>query len=896
VEPNIREGGRGAAVARARVPGARFIQDGIELRSTTHPASWHDADSPAGAVARAAVPSTDRRHAEEATFASTLRLGSVDPDIPADVALRLFEASFDQQAMGMAIRSIDPANPRWIRVNDKLCEILGYSREELLALTSVDVSLPEEREASIAFNEQMMRGEIGSYSREKRYLRKDGEVVWTNLWLAPVLDADGTPVMVVSMIQDITGRKRDEATLHEAENRFRSVVDSSPAGITLKDAEGRFLVVNRTYARWMGVRVCDLIGKNAHDVFPRDQADQIRSDDAAVIASGEEASREAVRTFRDGVSRTVISHKSVVRSAQGEPIAVSTVITDITARIAAEAAVREREQRFRDFAESTSDWFWETDSRLRFTYLSERFYQSTGLAPDTAGEVEFNALGQQAAVVDGDAPGGSLAAALEARAAFKDHEQSFVATDGSVRHARISGRPVFGEDGGFLGYRGTGTDITEAHNLSRQLSWQAAHDPLTRLINRREFERRLGHMLASAVSGADEHALCYVDLDQFKVINDTCGHVAGDELLRQLGQILPAAVRRNDTVARLGGDEFGLLLEHCTIERALRVSEGLRERLADFRFAWGEQVFQIGASIGLVPIGRQGWSVEDALRVADSACYAAKDGGRDRVHVVRPGDPELARRDGEMRWVARLNRALEEGRFRLWSQPILPASGVRDGAEHVELLLRMVDERGELISPGAFLPAAERYGLSTRLDRWVVDAALAWLDRNPHRLRSLALCSINLSGASLGDDEVLRHVRERLARSAVPPDRICFEITETAAIANLARGLDFMHSLRELGCRFSLDDFGSGLSSFGYLKTLPVEYLKIDGTFVRDILHDEVDLALVRAISDVGKAMGKKTIAEFVESDAVARRVRELGIDYVQGFGVGRPAPVRDDG
>ena len=819
-----------------------------------------------------------------------------DSDLEPDLARRLFEASFNQYGMGVGLRAIDPWRSRWIRVNDKLCDILGYSREELLQMTSVELTLPDERDEAIANNERLLTGEVASYWREKRYLRKDGQAVWTNVWLTSVPGPDGAPAMVISMIQDISERKQAEAVLQEAENRFRSVVDSSPAGITLKDREGRFLVVNRTYARWMAMDPSQLIGKSAHDLFPGEQADEIQADDAAIIASGAEASREAVRTFRDGVSRNVISHKSAVRSAAGEPVAVSTIVTDITARIAAEQSVREREQRFRDFAESASDWFWETDMDLRFTYLSDRFFEKTGLDPASAPSSLLPGSGDG---LDAPAPGagaGGLAAVLAARLPFKNHEQSFEARDGSLRHARISGTPVLGEDGGFRGYRGTGTDITEAYDLSRRLSWQASHDALTELINRREFERRLERVLASAEAGGAEHAMCYLDLDQFKVINDTCGHVAGDELLRQLGQILLGAVRKRDTVARLGGDEFGLLLEHCSIERAREVADELRERVAEFRFAWSGQFFRVGASIGLVPIGAQGWSVEDALRVADSACYAAKEGGRDRVHVYHPGDAEFARRHGEMRWVARIDQALEEGRFRLWCQPIVAAGPGSRGAEHVELLLRMVGEDGALIAPAAFLPAAERYGLSTRIDRWVIGAALDWLHRNPRRLAALAHCSINLSGASLGDAESLRFLRERLDATGVPPQRLCFEITETAAISNLSRGLEFMQTLAGLGCCFSLDDFGSGLSSFAYLKTLPVQFLKIDGAFVRDILDDPVDLALVRSIHEIGKVMGKQTIAEFVESEAVLVRLREIGVDFVQGYHVGRPRPVRDDG
>jgi diguanylate cyclase (GGDEF)-like protein len=456
----------------------------------------------------------------------------------------------------------------------------------------------------------------------------------------------------------------------------------------------------------------------------------------------------------------------------------------------------------------------------------------------------------------------------------------------------IISMPIPETDDGFRNIPVSILDITERKLTEQALSYQATHDALTGLINRSDFERRLARVLETARSSQDEHALCYLDLDQFKVINDTCGHMAGDELLRQLGQMLPTAVRKRDTLARLGGDEFGVLMEHCTLEQAHRVANEIRETIADFRFPWQQQVFRIGVSIGLVPITETSESVANVLSAADSACYAAKDEGRNRVHIFHLGDTELARRQGEMQWVGRINQALEDNRFALWSQKIVPAQSDSGGADHFELLLRLIDERGETVLPGAFLPAAERYGLATKLDRWVIAAALAWLGGHPQRLKQLHLCCINLSGASLADPEFLEFVQAQLQESGVPAEKICFEVTETATIANLSRAIDFMGKLKARGCKFALDDFGSGLSSFAYLKTLPVDYLKIDGAFVKDIVDDEVDLAMVRSINDVGKAMGKRTIAEFVENDAILQKLREIGVDYAQGYGIGPPTPI----
>jgi diguanylate cyclase (GGDEF)-like protein len=432
-------------------------------------------------------------------------------------------------------------------------------------------------------------------------------------------------------------------------------------------------------------------------------------------------------------------------------------------------------------------------------------------------------------------------------------------------------------------------DITEARALSQQLRFQAAHDALTGLVNRREFENRLERALKSAEDGRSQHALCYLDLDQFKIINDTCGHVASDELLGRLGRVLAQQVRRQDTLARLGGDEFGVLLENCSMHVAERVANALRRGIEDFRFAWDGQVFGIGVSIGVVSIEGRGQTVSSILSAADAACYAAKDRGRNRIHIYREGDVDLARRHGEMRWVTRIQTALEENRFELARQPIVSLSTASGSDTHYELLVRMRDEDGNLVLPEAFLPAAERYNLSVRLDRWVIREAFRLLTLDPDHLERLFLCSINLSGVSLADEDFLIFVTTELASTGLPPDKICFEITETAAIANLPGAMRFIEVLRRIGCRFALDDFGSGLSSFAYLKSLPVDFLKIDGVFVKDIVEDPIDRELVRSINEIGHVMGKRTIAEFVESDEILAVLSGIGVDYAQGFELGKP-------
>ncbi len=419
----------------------------------------------------------------------------------------------------------------------------------------------------------------------------------------------------------------------------------------------------------------------------------------------------------------------------------------------------------------------------------------------------------------------------------------------------------------------------------------AYHDSLTGLINRHRFEQRLTMALRNAKDWNSEHALLYLDLDQFKVVNDTCGHVAGDELLKQLALVLQDHVRESDTLARLGGDEFGLLLENCPIDQAVQIAEKLLQAINAFRFSWGGKTFSVGGSIGLAAITAHNPSVDDLLRNADIACYAAKDGGRNRIHIYKDEDVELQRRRGEMHWVSRIRWALENDRFVLHRQNIVPLQ--QGGAGRCcEMLLRMRDERDQLISPGVFLPAAERYNLAPAIDRWVVRTLLEFLKTQAGKIDGSQGFFINISGVTLNDDDFYDFLRQQLRDSGVAPAQLCFEITETAAIGNLSRALSFMQGIREEGCQFALDDFGAGLSSFSYLKTIPVDYLKIDGAFVRDIVNDPLDRAIVDSINRVGHVVGLKTIAEFVETEAIRDQLRELGVDYAQGYGLHRPEPL----
>ena len=457
-----------------------------------------------------------------------------------------------------------------------------------------------------------------------------------------------------------------------------------------------------------------------------------------------------------------------------------------------------------------------------------------------------------------------------------------------------SSSPIRGHNGEIIGAVLVFRNITHIRNLSKKMEFQATHDALTGLINRHEFEQQLKLAVNSAREENKHHAICYLDLDQFKIVNDTCGHIAGDQLLKEISALMPQNIRGSDCLARLGGDEFGVLMFDCPMKQAEKVAENLRATIRDFTFSWDKKTFDIGVSIGLVPIRHDTGSVQDVLRRSDSACYIAKDLGRNRVHVYTPDDTEISRRHGELQWITRIKKALEQDNFVLALQAVKPVSKANASA-HNEVLLRMVDDNGDLVPPMSFIPAAERYDIMPSLDKWVISSTFRMISELQPRSAKADIYNINLSGQTLCNTDILEFIRRQLDSHGIDASHICFEITETAVIANLSLAIDFISKMKELGCMFALDDFGSGLSSFAYLKKLPVDFLKIDGEFVRDIIDDPMDRAIVSAINDIGHEIGLTTVAEYVENEEILQLIKELGVDYVQGYRVDKPAIWRPD-
>ncbi|OOG21472.1 sensor domain-containing diguanylate cyclase [Thioalkalivibrio denitrificans] len=610
----------------------------------------------------------------------------------------------------------------------------------------------------------------------------------------------------------------------------------------------------------------------------------------------------------DGLERHVHSQGEAQRDSEGEIVSLRGTVQEVTDRKQAEAALFEAKERAQVTLHSIGDAVITTDHEAVITYLNPVAEELTGWSTDEATGQPlnkvfriFNEFTLQ------PAPSPVETCLSEGRTVGLTNHTVLISRDGASRAIEDSAAPIRDREGNVLGVVLVFHDVSKTRQMARQLSWQATHDALTGLYNRYEFEMRLKDILAQTRNRPNQHALLYMDLDQFKVVNDTCGHGAGDELLKQLAYMLMGKVRESDTLARLGGDEFGVLLENCPLEKAQEIAHDLRQTVREFRFSWQESTFQVGISIGLVMIENGSLDVSEILSAADMACYAAKDLGRDRIHVYHPEDAELAQRRGEMRAISHITDALGHDRFRLYCQEIRHTGhdpDVRPVGEHMEILVRMANEDGDLIPPGAFIPAAERFDLMPAIDRWVIhtffrehgDRIREQCTDHAGTVRPACLYAINLSGASVSSDIFLSFVIEQLEKYHIPPEAICFEITETAAIANLTRALHFMNELRGRGCLFSLDDFGTGVSSFGYLKNLPVDYLKIDGSLVKDIVTDPIDHAMVDAINRIGHVMGIRTVAEFVENDEILECLKALGVDYAQGYGIARPKPLDPQG
>jgi diguanylate cyclase (GGDEF)-like protein/PAS domain S-box-containing protein len=652
--------------------------------------------------------------------------------------------------------------------------------------------------------------------------------------------------------------------------------------------DGRILVANPAFVKLLGYdsfEEIQQIPSGSLYWYPNDRENFARRAEA----EGELRNEECVMRRKDGTMLVVVDSCRVVRDANGRVCGFDGTLTDITERKKAETAVFQAKERAQVTLQSIGDAVITTDSQGRIDYMNPVAESLTGWE---SREAEGQLIGDVMSVVDentraaGESP--VTRCLREGQVLGLAEHTVLVNRRGQEIAIQDSAAPIRDRAGNLIGAVMVFHDVSKERRLHRALHYQASHDALTGLINRREFENRLTAAVEDARQNLQPRSvLLYLDLDQFKLVNDTCGHPAGDLLLKQITGVIQSRVRGQDTLARLGGDEFGILLQDCALDQALRIAENLRQGIRDYRFTWQGGVLAVGVSIGIVEITPEIPTVANVMSAADVACYAAKDSGRNRVQLYKPDD--MPERHREMHWVSKLTRARDESRFELFFQPIVPIGNRPHEREHFELMLRLRDESGTIVTPAEFIPAAERYNIMPSIDRWVVRRAL---ERVVHRIESGVkpfTVAVNLSGTSLNDDRFLEFLIAELSAGQLAAGAMCFEITETAAIENLHNVVYFMRELKNRGCHFALDDFGSGLSSFMYLKTLPVDYLKIDGQFVENVTRDPVDRSMVAAISQVGNAMGIQTIAERVESPEVLAELGRLGIGFAQGFYIAKP-------
>jgi len=689
-------------------------------------------------------------------------------------------------------------------------------------------------------------------------------------------------------------RKRSEEALRRSEAQYRSLFENVIEGVYRSTVQGRFESVNPALVGMLGYdsseQLLALPSTEAIYASAEERADLI----STLHRDGILRHAECRLCRRDGTLITAIENARVVRDADGEIAGYEGTFADITVRKRAELQLYEEKEKAQVTLQSIGDAVITADADGRIEYLNPVAEALTGWdSREAAGRPVsevfhvVNETTRQAI----DSP--ILRCLHEARVVESPEQSLLINRRGQEIAIQDSAAPIRDRSGQLLGAVMVFHDVSQERRLQRALTYQATHDALTGLINRREFESRLNDALQTVrTDETANHVLMYLDLDQFKVVNDTCGHQAGDKLLKQITSIVQTRIRTTDTLARLGGDEFGVLLEDCNLDTASRIAENLRQAIRDFRFVWADRVLKVGVSIGLAEINRHAETMAAVMSAADVACYSAKESGRNRVQTYQQG--RAPERHREMQWVSRINLAVEEDRLVLLAQPIVP---IRTGVErlrHFELLLRMRDESGQLVKPAEFIPAAERFNLMPAIDRWVVRQACATLAhrRADEGVRAPFTLAINLSGTTINDEQFLDFVLAEMTAADLSPGALCFELTETTAMTSLASATHFIRELRGRGCRFSLDDFGSGLSSFMFLKNLPVDFLKIDGQFVHNVVSDPIDQSMVEAIVQIGHTMGIATVAERVDSSEVLQRLAEIGIQYAQGHYIASPQPV----
>lgn len=700
----------------------------------------------------------------------------------------------------------------------------------------------------------------------------------------------------VKLQMEILERERAEEKIRASEQRMTAIFDSMQDSIYQTDVEGKIEWVSPSVKQLLGYDVEEMLERNIREFYLYEEEHLLLKRELA--ANGGQLQHFEARLVHKNGSQIWISENSHFRhDISANIIGIEGTMRDTTALHLARDALQQEKERAQVTLGSIGDGVITTNLMGNVEYMNTVAEQSTGWKVDDARGKPILRVFRLIDEKNLEPPPDPVSICLQKSKSITLAGQLLLVH--RFRNQRLSielnASPIRDSASDVTGVVLVFHDVTELRGLARKMSYQATHDSLTGLINRREFENRLNIAIDRTRKTGAYYALCYLDLDNFKVVNDTSGHIAGDELLKQLTIRLRMELRDSDIFARLGGDEFGILLESYSIDEATLTAEAIRHVVENFRFVWDNTFFRIGVSIGLVPITECTGTMTEILSAADTACYVAKENGRNRIHIYEPNDEAVAERHGQMQWVQRIQNVLEENRFRLFFQPIarLRLEPGETNRTHGEVLVRMLDENNRLIGPGSFIPAAERYLLMPAIDRWVITNTFRMLTLDRSRVeKTVSTCCINLSGQSLSDERFGDFLMSEIRDSGVSPELICFEITETAVIANLSHASRFISTFRNMGCRFALDDFGVGLSSFGYLKHLAVDYLKLDGCFVQNMVADNIDRAMVEAINQIGHTMDIRTIAEFVENEQTLVAIRHIGVDYAQGYYISKPVPI----
>ena len=727
-------------------------------------------------------------------------------------------------------------------------------------------------------------GRIQAFNEQLRAVSADASV-GRRLDVPPEPDA-ATLAKTINQLFDAVG-ERDEK-IHVRDRLFRDFARTLPEIVIIHDE--KILLANESAAGLIGLEPEQIVGREVADLVKPAYRALFRKNVAKRLSGENVPRRLEIQLINGNDAGLWVEAQSSNIEFHGEP-AVLTIARDISHRKSLEVSLSRSKRQAQYTLESISEGVITTDNDGRIDYMNLAAETLIGSNRDDAAG---HRIGELFTLVD-DADRRPLGDPVERCLAMRrrvnmGRRAVMISNDGDHEHSvEITASPIRGPGNSISGAVVVFHDVSEIRGLTRKMSYQATHDPLTGLINRREFERRLDEAMDAAHAEEAVHMLFYMDLDRFKAVNDTCGHLAGDNMLREVAGLIKEQVRDSDFVGRLGGDEFGALLIGCPIQKARQIASDICNAVDDYRFVWKDKIFNIGISIGLVEISHVSGSLQDVMSAADSACYVAKQEGRGQVHVYSARDEAIARERGDIQWLKALQAALHEDSFELAVQPILAMSGSADSGPAVEVLIRLPDGRGRTADTAEFLRPAERYQLMPQIDRWVVNAALGAIAGGEIKLGGNRSVAINLSGQTLADEPFLGFVVDALDRSGVSPSSVCFEVTEKAILSNVQHAQRFIEVLHGIGCEFSLDDFGSGLGSFSSLKHLPIDYLKIDGTYTRNLQSDEVNQEMVNAMIKLARKMQFRIVAEQVEHQEDFDWLREVGIDFIQGHFVDAP-------